>query len=102
MRLESPQVRCSGKPLTILYDGQPLLALRGESIAAALTANGIVLYRHTPRGARRGLYCGMGACFECLVTVNGKANQRACMTAVADGLTIRSHMPAGCRGGGAR
>jgi hypothetical protein len=37
-----------------------------------------------------------------LVTVNGKANQRACMTAVADGLTIRSHMPAGCRGGGAR
>jgi glycine/D-amino acid oxidase-like deaminating enzyme/bacterioferritin-associated ferredoxin len=95
MRLESLKDRCSGEPVTIVYDGQPLRALHGESIAAALTAHGIVLYRHTRRGARRGLYCGMGACFECLVTIDGKANQRACMTVVADGLKIRSRMPAG-------
>jgi glycine/D-amino acid oxidase-like deaminating enzyme len=81
--------------LTIIYDGQPLSAVRGATVAAALTAHGIVEYRHTRRGARRGLYCGMGACFECLVTIDGKANQRACMTSVADGLEIRSRMPAG-------
>jgi glycine/D-amino acid oxidase-like deaminating enzyme len=95
MRLDSPRVRCSGEPLRIVYDGQTLSALSGESIAAALTAHGIMQYRHTRRGERRGVYCGMGACFDCLVTVNGKANQRACLTAVAAGQEIRSRNPDG-------
>jgi hypothetical protein len=95
MRLDSPRVRCSGKPVNIVYDGQRLSAVSGESIAAALAAHGIVHYRHTRRGGRRGLYCGMGACFECLVTVDGKASQRACLVAVAAGQQIRSRMPQG-------
>jgi glycine/D-amino acid oxidase-like deaminating enzyme len=81
--------------VSIVYDGQVLSAIRGESIAAALTANGIVHYRHTRRGGRRGLYCGMGACFDCLVTIDGRASQRACLTAVAAGQQIRSRMPEG-------
>lgn len=95
MRLDSPRVRCSGEPVSIVYDGQVLSAVSGETVAAALTAHGIVQYRHTRRGERRGLYCGMGACFDCLVTINGKANQRACLTAVAAGQQIRSRMPEG-------
>jgi glycine/D-amino acid oxidase-like deaminating enzyme len=95
MRLQNTRVRCSGEPLSIVYDGQPLTAVHGETVAATLTAHGIVQYRHTRRGERRGLYCGMGACFECLVTIDGKANQRACLTAVAAGQQIRSRMPQG-------
>ena len=95
MRLENPKVRCSGEPLSIVYDGLVLTALRGETIAAALCAHGIVQYRHTQRGGRRGIYCGMGTCFDCLVTIDGKANQRACLAAVAPGQRIRSRMPEG-------
>ena len=47
-------------------------------------------FRHTRDGGRRGLYCGMGACFDCLVTVDGQASQRACLTKVSDGQHIRS------------
>jgi glycine/D-amino acid oxidase-like deaminating enzyme len=95
MRLDSPRIRRTGEPLSIVYDGQALSAVSGETIAAALAAHGIVQYRHTRRGERRGLYCGMGSCFDCLVTINGKANQRACLAVVAAGQQIRSRMPEG-------
>ena len=41
-----------------------------------------------PTGAPRGLHCGMGACFDCVVTVDGRIGQRACMTKVADGMVV--------------
>jgi glycine/D-amino acid oxidase-like deaminating enzyme len=81
--------------VSIVYDGQALSAVQGETVAAALTAHGILQYRHAQRGERRGLYCGMGACFECLVTIDDKANQRACLTPVAAGQQIRSRTPEG-------
>ncbi|MBY6260896.1 FAD-dependent oxidoreductase [Azospirillum sp. 412522] len=95
MRLEHPSVRRNGALIEITYDGERISALAGETVAAALAAHGVAAYRHSRDGGRRGLYCGMGACFECLVTVDGKASQRACLTKVADGQTIRSQPPAG-------
>jgi glycine/D-amino acid oxidase-like deaminating enzyme/uncharacterized protein YjeT (DUF2065 family) len=95
MRLDHPDIRRSGEIVEIVYDGQRLTALAGETVAAALASHGIVQFRHTRDGGRRGLYCGMGACFDCLVTVDGKASQRACLTKVAANQEIRSAMPAG-------
>ncbi|MBP2297507.1 FAD-dependent oxidoreductase [Azospirillum picis] len=95
MRLDHPRVRRVGPAIDIDYDGRRITAHAGETIAAALAAHGVAAYRHTRDGGRRGLYCGMGACFECLVTVDGRANQRACLTKVADGQRIRSQVPAG-------
>ncbi|WP_114859252.1 FAD-dependent oxidoreductase [Azospirillum brasilense] len=95
MRLDHPSVRRDGAPIEITYDGERIPALAGETVAAALAAHGIAAYRHTRDGGRRGLYCGMGACFECLVTVDGKASQRACLTKVAEGQVVRSQPPAG-------
>jgi len=94
-RLTHPRIACSGRALVISYDGQPVPALDGETIAAALIANGMQALRHTRAGQRRGLYCGMGACQECLVTVDGQASQRACMTKVRSGQVVRSQMPSG-------
>ncbi len=90
MRLHHPTIRPSGRPLTIQFDGQPLPALEGETIAAALSAADIVAFRRTASGAPRGLHCGMGACFDCVVTVDGRIGQRACMTKVADGMVVTS------------
>lgn len=38
----------------------------------------------------RGTFCGMGVCYDCLVTVNSRRGQRACMTTVSDGMSVRS------------
>ena len=95
MRLDHPSIHRCGTPVAITYDGEQIAAIAGETVAAALAAHGIVHFRHTRDGGRRGLYCGMGACFDCLVTVDGQASQRACLTKVADGQHIRSQMPTG-------
>ena len=94
-RLTHPSITPAGRPVRFWYDGQPVEGLEGETIAAALAAGGIKAMRHTRGGERRGLYCGMGACFDCLVTVDGQSSQRACLTKVADGQQVRSAQPAG-------
>ena len=80
-----------GPTLTILVDGHQLAAYEGESIAAALVASGRRFTRWTARTEEpRGYYCGMGVCQDCLVTVDGLPNVRACMTPVRDGLRVET------------
>lgn len=74
----------------ITFDGKEIAARHGESLAACLTAAGIRSFRTTACGAERGMFCGMGVCQDCLVEVDGKPNQRACMTKVNGPLTVRS------------
>ena len=90
MRLKHPDMRPAGLPVPIRFDGRELLALPGETIAAALAAAEIVAVRRARSGAPRGPFCGMGVCFDCLVTVNDTPSQRACLTRVEAGMDIRS------------
>jgi D-hydroxyproline dehydrogenase subunit alpha len=94
MRLVNPTFEPATPTVEISFDGRTLTALAGESVAAALSAAGIVAYRKLHSGAPRGLWCGMGACFDCLVTIDGKASQRACLAKVSAGLRIESAPPA--------
>ncbi len=103
MRLNRPNTTPTSPPVEFRFDGLTVSALAGESIAAALAANGISAIRKAERAGEgdtgwRGLYCGMGACFDCLVTVDGKASQRACMTKVHGGEIVQSTPPAGTSG----
>ena len=100
MRLRHRKLTPSSERLNFTFDGIRVEALAGETIAAALTAAGRPALRDA--GAElgssddmRGLYCGMGACFDCVVTVDGRAGQRACLTKVAGGETVRSSAPSG-------
>lgn len=86
MRIETTQNR----PVTITIDGESVQAYPGETIAGALLARGQRAWRKTGQGHKRGLFCGMGICFDCTVTVNGCPNVRACLTPVADGMVISS------------
>ncbi|MFJ9050547.1 (2Fe-2S)-binding protein [Streptomyces bacillaris] len=73
------------------FDGRALAARRGQSIAGALWGHGIVAWRTTRGGGRpRGAFCGMGACFDCLVVVNGVPGQRACLVRVSEGDAVTS------------
>ncbi len=78
-------------PITITVNGQPVQAYAGESIAAALMAAGFRAFRRTEAGeSPRGFFCGMGACFDCLVTVDGVPNKRSCMTEVVEGCVVET------------
>ncbi|GGZ60669.1 (2Fe-2S)-binding protein [Streptomyces subrutilus] len=87
--MRSPRSLVGGTPaaeFTIGFDGRELPAQPGQSVAAVLWAAGILAWR-TTRGAAapRGAFCGIGACFDCLVTVNGHPNQRACLVPARPG-----------------
>lgn len=82
-----------GRPIEIEVDGAPVEAFEGESIAAALMASGRRVFRSTPKGSPRGMFCGMGACFDCLVEVDGDPSVRSCMTPVRAGMRIRTPQP---------
>ena len=77
-----------GRRLEIVLDGQPVEAYEGETVAAVLLAEGEIATRRTVRGDPRGIFCGMGVCFDCLVVVDGVPNTRACMTWVRDGMEV--------------
>ncbi len=78
--------------VTITVDGRDVRARKGESVAAAVLAAGIVPTRLAPvSGAPRAPYCLMGSCYECLMTVDDRANVQACMTPVKDGMRVRTH-----------
>lgn len=80
----------SGRVVTFSFEGQPVEGQIGESVAAALTAAGIRDLRDSVvSGAPRGIYCMMGACFDCLVEIDGVPNRQACMTEVREGLKVR-------------
>ena len=67
-------------------DGAGMTARAGQSIAGALIAGGVMSWRRTRIGDQpRGVFCGIGACFDCLITVNGEPNVRACLSQVHDG-----------------
>jgi glycine/D-amino acid oxidase-like deaminating enzyme len=89
MRLKHPKMRAVA-PVRITFDGTAIEALPGETVAAALAAADIVAVRQTRSGAPRGPFCGMGVCFDCLVTIDGKPSQRACLTKIEAGMDIRS------------
>lgn len=81
----------AGPPVRFTFDGRPLAGRAGDTLAAALLANGVLRFRRSQvSGAPRGPFCLMGACFECLVEVNGRANRQACMEPLAEGMAVRS------------
>lgn len=74
--------------VTFTFDGSPIVARTGDSIAMALWAAGrTTLRRSSKEGAPRGVLCNMGICYECLVDVDGAA-VRACTTLVRDGMVV--------------
>jgi aerobic-type carbon monoxide dehydrogenase small subunit (CoxS/CutS family) len=72
--------------VNITVDGHPVSCEPGQTIAAALIGSGQTGWRTTRRaGERRGLFCGIGVCFDCLVAVNGSPPVRACLIAARPG-----------------
>ena len=75
-------------PIAFQFDGRQVAAREGQTIAAALAACGVVALGRRRDGTARGVWCGMGVCQECLVTVDGRPSRRACMEPALDGIVV--------------
>lgn len=78
----------------ILFDGRPIPARDGRSVAETLLENGIETFRRTRSGEPRGPFCNMGICFECRMVIDGRPNSRACMTPVRPGMRVETQRDA--------
>ncbi len=77
------------QPVTISIDSTPVTVDTGTTVAGAMISQGVTAWRSTRNNERpRGLFCGIGACFDCLVTIDSVPNQRACMVRVCEGQQI--------------
>lgn len=81
-------------PVTITVDGAEVHGLAGQSIAGIILADGCLGFRRTSTHDRpRGVFCGIGVCFDCLVVVNGVDDVRACQRKAREGdvVTTQHH-----------
>lgn len=84
------------KEVEIIFNGEKLTAYKGETIAAALTANGYRVFRYTSNFKNpRGYFCGIGQCTDCTMEVNNRSNVRTCITEVEDGMIVNTQYGTG-------
>ena len=88
MRIRVHGVEPAGKPVSLTFDGQEVVAEPGDTIAAALVNAGHRGYRMAGAEDERGVFCGMGVCHECAVVVDGEPGRLACMTSARSGMTV--------------
>jgi len=86
------------QPVTITLDGAPIVAERGEPVAAALVAAGKMVIARSPKFHRpRGPACMRAACDGCLARVDETPNVMTCMVAAEEGTAVVSQNRLGPR-----
>lgn len=89
--MTDPDGRGAGDLVTIQVDGAPMDVPSGASLAAVLALRGVDgLRRSEPSARMRGVFCGMGSCHDCAVSVDGVIGVRSCLTPVASGMNVRT------------
>jgi sarcosine oxidase subunit alpha len=92
-RLKAPH-----DPVTMHFDGEVVVAERGESAAAALVAAGHLALARSPKFHRpRGPACFRAACDGCLARVDGVPNVMTCRVAAREGMRIETQNVVGSR-----
>ena len=84
------------KPEAVSFtlDGEPVTGVLGQSIAGVLLASDRLGFRQTAKHDKpRGVFCGIGVCFDCLVEVNGLRDVRACQRRARDGDVVVTQRP---------
>jgi D-hydroxyproline dehydrogenase subunit gamma len=75
------------------FDGESINAITGQSVAAALlAANQRALRKTRFNNNDRGVFCGIGVCFDCLVVIDGITNQRACLIEAKPGMKVQTQV----------
>ncbi|SOC43982.1 (2Fe-2S)-binding protein [Ureibacillus acetophenoni] len=90
-RKEIPYKDLKSDKVSFIFNDITVTGVRGQPIAVALMSNGIYTIRHCEvTGEPRGIYCGIGHCYECRATVNGIPSKRTCLTLIEEGMIVSS------------
>lgn len=73
--------------IELRVNGNAVRVADGATVAAAVAIAGVAT-RRSVGGEPRGPLCGMGICFECRVTIDGRAHERSCQIAARDGMEV--------------
>ena len=85
--------KVSPAEIKFYFNDQEITGLTGQSVGAALIANGDRILRKTRFNEKgRGVFCGIGVCFDCLVVIDGISNQRACITEIQSGMKVQTQV----------
>jgi hypothetical protein len=78
--------------VTIVVDGAEMTGVLGQTLAGVMLSADVVAWRRTSFGDRpRGVFCGIGVCFDCVAVVNGLAEVRVCQRRARDGDVVTFH-----------
>jgi hypothetical protein len=78
-------------PVSITLDGETFDGLDGQTLAGVLLGCGRSSWRTTSSGGGpRGVFCGIGVCFDCIAEVNGERDVRLCQRRASDGDELRT------------
>ena len=86
------------KKVKVKLDGKSISVEPGVPIAAALIDAGYKVLRYTKKRQPRGIYCAIGRCTDCIMTVDGIPNIRTCVTSVKAGMDIKTQGQNGQKG----
>ena len=80
-----------GRLVKFECDGKTMEGFEGEPIAVALRVNDVMVHRYTPkRSEPRGVFCAIGRCTDCVITVDGKPNVRTCVSPLKEGMKVET------------
>lgn len=80
----------------VILNGRKVQVPQGTTVAAMALTQGLRFTRTTPVSeSKRAPFCMMGVCYDCLMVINGKANQRACATYVKNGMQVETQQGVG-------
>jgi sarcosine oxidase subunit alpha len=74
--------------VAVLVNGVRVEVPCGATVAVAILIADQLTFRHSVLGEARAPLCGMGICFECRVTIDGRPNTRSCQMLVREGMTV--------------
>jgi hypothetical protein len=74
--------------VTLSVNGKMVTVPAGAMVSAAVVIAGVSAFRKSVTGEPRGPLCGMGICFECRVTINGRPHCRSCQIPCEAGMEV--------------
>ncbi len=94
MRIEQHPILgplAEAEKITIEVDGRLVECRAGDPLAVALLAAGQRGLRFTRKyGEPRGIFCALGRCTDCVMTVDGIPNVRTCVLPVRPGMRVQT------------
>lgn len=76
--------------ISFTLNGRPAKGVAGGTVAVAVLANGVSTFRRSVSGEARAPLCGMGICYECRLTIDGRTQQKSCQILLTPDMDVHT------------